>query len=365
LISADIHAQGGAIPFEHFMQLALYAPGLGYYSGGLEKFGAAGDFVTAPELTPLFGRALARQVQQWLAQLEQPVVLEYGAGSGRLAIDLLTQLEAEQALPSRYLIMELSADLRQRQQQALGAALPHLMGMVEWLDRLPSEPLQGVILANEVLDAMPVRSLRFDTDAVCEQIVRCVDDQLLADWRPCAVPDGLSPPLVAGLDAGHVAEVNPQLAPWLATNAALLAKGALLLIDYGHVASDYWHAARRAGGLRCHYQQRAHDDALFWPGLQDITAHVDFTAVASAASAAGLDLYGFTTQAQFLMGCGIETLLQELPLESPEWFAQTAALRQLVLPTAMGEIFKVMALGKGLTEVRPVGFRLHDSRARL
>jgi SAM-dependent MidA family methyltransferase len=352
LICSEIETRGGAIPFDRYMELALYAPGLGYYMAGQRKFGAEGDFVTAPELSPLFSRALARQVKQLLGECAEADVLEFGAGSGRLAVDLLRELQALDALPQRYLILELSPELRQRQQQLVAAEIPHLQQRVQWLQRLPLA-LRGTVIANEVLDAMPVQRLRAGVSgAIEEEFVVCDQGVLASAWRPASAKlQQQFEKLGVKLPAGVESELNLRLSAWIVALSGLLEKGALLLIDYGYSRSDYYHLQHGSGTLLCHYRQLAHGDPFYYPGIQDITAHVDFTAVAEAADEADLRVAGYTTQASFLLDCGIERLLQGGgAAQDAVWFQQTSELKRLLLPTQMGERFKVMALTRGIEE---------------
>lgn len=366
LICSEIESRGGAIPFDRYMELALYAPGLGYYMAGQRKFGAEGDFVTAPELSPLFSRALARQVRQLLGQCAEADVLEFGAGSGRLAVDLLRELEALDALPQRYLILELSPELRQRQQQLVAAEIPHLQQRVRWLQRLPLT-LRGAVIANEVCDAMPVQRFRTaDSGAVEEEVVVCEMGVLASAWRPApAELQQQLAKLALELPPGIESELNLRLAAWIKALSELLEKGALLLIDYGYSRSSYYHVQHGSGTLLCHYRQRAHSDPFYYPGIQDITSHVDFTAVAEAADEADLRVAGYTTQASFLLDCGIERLLQAGgATHDAVWFQQTMELKRLLLPTEMGERFKVMALTRGI-EGSLLGFATNNRLEQL
>jgi SAM-dependent MidA family methyltransferase len=342
-IAAEIDAADGWIPFSRYMDLVLHCPGLGYYGGGSRKFGADGDFITAPELTPLFGQALARQVDQIIAASAR-VVLEVGAGSGRLATDLLSSLTID-----RYLILELSGELRARQRQTLNEAVPELSARVEWLDRLP-ERFSGCVLANELLDAMPVHAVAWRPDGLMERGV--VQQAAGFGWaeKPAA------PVLVdaaAGLPA-HVpfkSEIGLIAAAWVAEWGRRLDSGALLLIDYGLPRQEYYHPGRDRGTLRCHYRHRSHDNPFWWPGLSDITAHVDFTAVAEVAHAKGLDVLGYTNQASFLINCGLGELLAKRLESNPTLAARASGATQILLSiNEMGELFKVIALGRGLTE---------------
>jgi len=369
LIRKEIEQAGGAIPFSRYMELCLYAPGLGYYSAGRQKFGPGGDFVTAPELSSLFGRCLACSCAAVLEALGGGDLLEFGAGSGRLAVDLLGELSEMNCLPGRYFILERSAELKQRQQETLQKHLPHLLDKVAWLDTLPDTGFRGVMLANEVLDAMSVERFRWNGSAV-----ECFDVTVAGnefEWRTRVASAGREQAVIEALAAecdmaaGFVSEVNLALQPWLQTVADVLESGLLLLIDYGYPRHEYYHAQRSAGTLMCHYQHRAHDDPLLWPGLQDITAHVDFTAVAEAAVAADLAVAGYTTQAWFLLDCGLDGFLQQAgPTDSVEYMRQAQRAKTLILPGEMGERFKCIGLTRDLEQAIP-GFRMQDMRARL
>jgi len=372
LIHHDIAIQGGWIPFSRFMELALYAPGLGYYSAGAHKFGEAGDFVTAPEISSLFGRTLARQVAEMMAQ-SVPYIIELGAGSGKLAVDLLGELEKLNSLPERYDILEVSADLRQRQNAFLQQHLPHLMSRVHWLDVLP-EKISGVVLANEVLDALPVHLVRWAQGNITERGVSsaAVSIPLSLELNAAGLPSvqkfvwhERAPQShmlhhfaqeVAQRVTGQIAATDTVLSEVSLTARGLvgslserLQQGVMLLIDYGFGAREYYHPQRVNGTLMCHYRHHAHDDPFFLPGLQDITAHVDFTAVAEAAIDRGLHLYGYTTQAHFLINCGITELLKTTsPDKVLEYLPLSTQLQKLTSPAEMGELFKVIALGKGI-----------------
>ncbi len=351
-LRAEIETAGGAIPFRRFMELALYAPGLGYYVAGASKFGAAGDFVTAPEISPLFGRLLAAPCAQVLERLGGGDLLEFGAGTGAMAVQVLSRLEELGRLPDHYFILEVSPELRQRQARTLEAQVPHLASRVEWLEGLPHD-FSGVMLANEVLDAMPVERFRKGDTGVERQWVAWEEKRLLAQWRDA---EGELAAALAAIEAevgelppGYRSELNPSLAPWLTAVAESLRQGLLLLIDYGYPRREYYHPQRHMGTLRCHFRHHAHDDPLLLPGLQDITAHVDFTAVAEGGRQAGLERLGYATQARFLLGCGLDRLLAESdPLQVADHLTLVQGVKQLVSPTGMGEQFKVMALGKGV-----------------
>lgn len=370
-IMQAIEVGGGIIGFDEYMDMALYQPGLGYYSAGAARFGAGGDFITAPLVSPLFSRSLARQCAECLRYLDAPVILELGAGSGDMAADILIELAELGCLPKRYLILELSAALQAQQRETLQRKAPELVERVEWLEQLPSQPIEGVLLANEVLDALPVQRFLWREGMVRELGVGQRDGRFV--WREREAPESLRAgvhDIMAGLDQpladGYVSEYSPQLQPWLAGLADALARGVMLFIDYGYQRSEYYHAQRGMGTLICHYRHRAHDDPLILPGLQDITAFVDFTAVAHAGEAAGLDLLGFTSQAQFLFGAGLLDLAQEATERagSREGLLLAQQIKTLTLPGEMGERFKVIAFGRGF-DAPLRGFSLSNQRFRL
>ena len=344
LINAEIGRNNGWISFARYMELALYAPGLGYYSAGSRKLGAAGDFVTAPELSPLFGRTLARQLAELLAQ-GVPDIIELGAGSGALAAVLLEELAALGRLPQRYRILEVSADLRERQQQRLRACVPQHVSRIEWLDHLP-ERIEAIVIANEVLDALPVHRIRWHSGNAEELGVATDGDGYAWATRPAAGAVAAAARQLS-LPDDYETEIN-LAAPALVTDLARrLDRGALLFIDYGFPAREFFHPQRNRGTLMCHYRHHAHADPFLWPGLQDITAHIDFSAIAQAGAA--LDLLGYVNQAQFLINCGITALLAETPASDVARYAPLAAqAQQLLSPAEMGELFKVIAFGRGI-----------------
>jgi SAM-dependent MidA family methyltransferase len=343
-IAGEISAGEGWISFARYMELALYAPGLGYYSAGAAKLGADGDFTTAPELGALFARTLARQLAQVLRDGVADIV-EFGAGSGRLARDLLMELAALDCLPQRYLILEPSADLRQRQQEFLRRELPQHVRRVAWLDALPAA-LNAAVIGNEVLDAMPVHMVTVGSAGIEECGVALRGGTFAWDARPAHgalrdIAHGL------GLPRGYTTEINLAARSFMRTLAATLERGVILLIDYGFPAREYYHPQRSAGTLMCHYRHHAHDDPFCLVGLQDITAHVDFSAVANAALESGLDALGYVNLAQFLISCGITEVLAATPAgDTAAYLPLAAQAQQLLSPAEMGELFKVIALGR-------------------
>lgn len=361
-IRTEIEAAGGAIDFARYMELCLYAPGLGYYDSGAVRFGEGGDFVTASELSPLFAQCLARQCAEVLERLGGGDLFEAGAGSGRLAVGLLSALERLGVLPRRYLILELSPVLRQRQAETLRRIAPHLAGRVQWCEALPEEDLRGVLLANELLDALPVARFRVRSRKIVRLAVGWADGGFVWRERPA---DEATVARVAplGLPDGYTSEIGFHVEAWVRTLAERLAAGVMLLIDYGFPRHEFYHPERRAGTLMCHYRHRAHGDPLILAGLQDITAHVDFTAVAAAGTEAGLVLNGYTSQAAFLLALGIHELAAAGP-DTRVRLEHAQQVKKLTLPHEMGELFKVIALGRGVPG-RLLGFTLLDRSGRL
>lgn len=363
---------GGWLAFDDYLRIVLYAPGLGYYSAGSVKFGRGGDFVTAPELSGLFGRCVARQCAQIL-QLTGGDVLELGAGTGALGVSVLGALHELEALPQHYYILEISAELRARQKQRCASLPPALAARVRWLDALPATPIAGVILANEVADALPFKRFMVTADAPLELGVALSSDGALieaeraADALLAAQIARLAASLPAPLPPGYRSELCPMLQPWIVALGASLSRGAALLIDYGLGRREYYHPQRAQGTLRCHFRHRAHDDALLYPGLQDITAWVDFTRVAEAAVDAQLEVGGYCTQAAFLLANGIESDLAASAAGASAAVEQArlaSEARTLLLPGEMGESFKVMALTRGIAA--PLrGFEHQDLRRSL
>lgn len=365
-----IAEQDGTIGFDQYMNACLYAPGLGYYSAGSRKFGRHGDFVTAPEISPLFAKCLANQWTQILAHLGESIILELGAGTGALACDLLLQLERQDALPSQYWILEVSADLRQRQQTLIAQTIPALCDRVQWLDTLPCEPFTGLILANEVLDAQPVKRFVKTNGDFQEMKVAWQDKQFI--WSQQSAQTDLLTALYeleqkhqTPLPEAYRSEINLNLKKWLSAITAALNNGVILFIDYGYTASEYYHPQRNDGTLLCHYRHHVHADPFLYPGLQDITTSVNFTAVAEVADSLGLDVCGYTTQAYFLFACGLENLLADMGRLDPK--TQVKAIQQvqiLTSPEEMGERFRVIALGKNFDQTM-TGFTIMDQRIRL
>jgi len=366
-----IAGQGGDISFADYMHHALYAPGLGYYAAGNVKFGAGGDFVTAPEISAVFGAVVARQCASILAELESPAILEFGAGSGKLAVDVMRALADLRALPTGgYRIIEVSPDLRERQERRIRRDLPGLADRVSWLGSLPAGNFSGVVLANEVLDALPVERFVRRSGRICQ--LRVAADGDAFRWHEAPAPEVLEAAVLAiesdlgePLPDGYVSDVCLAAPGWIRDVASCLSAGAILLFDYGVSRREYYAADRSGGWLRCHFRHRVHGDPLILPGIQDMTAWVDFSAVAAAAVDAGLELDGYTPQAHFLIGAGLDTHLRGLP-ESPigEQLRLSGEVKLLTLPGEMGENVKCMALSRGLSN-RPAAFANVDRAATL
>ena len=362
-IQSEIDRAGGRIAFARYMELALYAPGLGYYMAGARKLGAEGDFVTAPEISPLYGQTLARQVAQVL-DVSHPEVLEVGAGSGALAAELLAELEAEGALPERYLILELSPDLRSRSRDTLAARVPHLLERVAWLNQLPPS-FRGCIIGNEVLDAMPVHRIVRRRGESLEAFVHrgnggFIERDHQAGDELRAAADRLPLP-----DDDYRTEVQLVACGFIRSIASVLENGVALFVDYGFPRPEYYHPQRSRGTLMCHYRHHAHDDPFYLPGLQDITSHIDFSAVAEAGASGGLDLLGYASQAHFLINCGLTDLLARTPADDARAYLPLARqVDKLTSPAEMGELFKVIALGRGVPQPL-LGFTRGDRRETL
>lgn len=352
------------MPFSRFMELALFAPGLGYYSAGKTKFGEAGDFITAPEMGDAFAWCLARQCSRILKSLGGGDILEAGPGSGYLAAKLLVELEHLGQLPEQYFLLELSADLRQRQRETIELYAPHLLDRVRWLDILPTDKFRGVILANELLDVMPVTLFRITQKGIVERGVAVDGDEFA--WRDMPASPELTRRVEAlRLDSGYISEINFQAEAWIRTVSSHMETGVVLLIDYGFPAHEYYHPQRHMGTLMCHYHHRAHGNPLILVGLQDITAHIDFTAMATAAVDSGFGVLGYTAQAAFLMASGLEELMAKSdPDDARAHLELTNQIKKLTLPSEMGELYKAIALGKNI-DLALDGFRLQDRRGRL
>ncbi|MCG6876992.1 MAG: SAM-dependent methyltransferase [Betaproteobacteria bacterium] len=363
-VRREIAAAGGWISFARYMELALYAPGLGYYAAGARKLGPEGDFTTAPELTPLFGHCIAQQARQILS-LGFEDILEVGAGSGALAASLLEELDRLGAAPKRFLILELSADLRARSRDLLAAHVPHLMERIAWLNVLPPA-FAGLVIGNEVLDAMPVHVVRAADRGIEEGGVVASRGQRPFDWsfRPASGTLHAATERL-GLAPGYITEIGLAARAFVRSVSAILERGVMLFVDYGFPAREFYHPQRAQGTLMCHYQHRAHADPFWLPGLQDITAHVDFSAIAEAAVDEGLEVLGYTSQERFLVNCGItELMLRTPPEEAARYLPQAAAANKLLSPAEMGELFKAIALGRGVPEPL-IGFGSGDRRHTL
>jgi SAM-dependent MidA family methyltransferase len=365
VIREQLRQGGGWLSFERFMELALYAPGFGYYSAGSAKLGAGGDFVTAPEVSDLFSRCLARQCAQVL-ELTGGDILELGAGTARMAGAILTELATLGRLPDRYAILEVSADLRQRQQAHVAQLPQGLRERVVWLTQLPDAPFTGVMLANEVADALPCRRFLLSGGTVQElgagldPAGRLGDAAAPADAALLNECTRLFAELDTQLPEGYVSEVCLRANAWIASLGEVLGRGALLLFDYGLPRRHYYHPQRHTGTLRCHFRQQVHDDPYINVGLQDITAWVDFTRLAQAGLLAGLEVAGFATQAAFLLASGIEAMTAEAASDR-ERVRLAGEARRLLLPEEMGEAFKVLALTRGI-DTTLAAFALQDLR---
>jgi len=371
-IRDEMSRHKGVISFEHYMRMALYEPGLGYYTSAQDKLGEQGDFITAPEISPLFGRCLANFCQHTLTELEEGSILEFGAGSGRMAADILQELDARDALPVSYLILELSAELQERQHATLAACVPHLMDRVQWLSSLPEPGFVGIVLGNELLDAMPVHRFRVEEDGIKTQGVSWSDDKqqfviTYLDDCPAVIQSVEHIMQTSGspLAVGYESECSLAHGAWVKSVAAMMEQGQLLLIDYGYGRAEYYRPERHMGTLMCHFRHRAHDDPFQLVGLQDITAYVDFTTVVEKAVESGMQLQGYTTQCGFLLENGLESMMPDVDTVSQQaLMAFAQQVKTLTLPGEMGERFKVMALSKNMAVALP-GFTLQDQRRGL
>ncbi len=353
LIRAEIASNGGAIGFDRYFELCQYAPGLGYYSAGLHKFGAGGDFVTAPGLGDVFARCIAASLLPTLAKLPEACILEVGCGTGVMAADILQALEQKAALPARYFMLERSADLRARQHETLAQRVPHLLAQVQWLDEPPKHAWCGVVLGNEIVDALPCQ--RFEITAH-GPVALCVaaNDQGFKYVLGAPMPEivaYLGNELVTALPIGYRSELQPQLRPWLAGLTQSLRHGLVVLFDYGYPRREYYLPERTQGTLVCHYQQRMFDAPFWYPGLVDLSASVEFTALAQAGVECGLEFAGYLTQAEFLLHGGLPALLETLAhLTERERLAVSRQVRMLTLPGEMGDRIHVMAFARDLPE---------------
>jgi SAM-dependent MidA family methyltransferase len=353
MLREAIRADNGWLSFSDFMARALYAPGLGYYAAGARKFGQSGDFVTAPEISPLFGECIARSIAQTVRET-RGVVLELGPGSGQLAFDVLQALAQLNAVPERYLLLEVSADLRERQQQKLAALPADLAARCEWISELPQQ-LRGAVIANEVLDVVPVHLVTFGAGWIFERGVALRDDQFVWQDVPALPADVQA--MVSQVNAdcfghappeGYLTEFAPQVGALVRAVNDAIETGVALWIDYGFRRAEYYHPSRITGTLMCHYRHFAHSDPFRYPGLQDITAHVDFTDVAEAGIASGAELLGYCNQANFLLAAGItDAISRHDPRDAQRYLAITNQVQRLLSPAEMGEFFKVIAFGKG------------------
>lgn len=367
LIRAEIAAAGGWIPFSRFMELALYAPGLGYYSAGAVKVGSGpedgSDFTTAPELSPLFTRAVARSIAD-VIDAAGGTMLELGAGRGTFAADALRELEALDALPSQYAILEVSADLRERQRSTLTARVPHLLERVVWLDAWP-DIVDGVVFGNEVLDALPVDLVVRSAEGWADRGVVVYEQALAFGDRPVATRADAFLRMESHA-VGYVTERHGALEAFVATLVGRMSRrAAALFMDYGFPASEYFHPQRDGGTLMAHYRHRATSDVLDRIGLQDLTAHVDFSAIARVARTQGADVDGYTSQSAFLIASGIGTLVDASTGSSQAWARDARALQVLLTEAEMGELFKVIALSRAGTATAMRGFATRDRRRSL
>ena len=355
------------ISFSRYMELALYAPGLGYYSAGSQKLGRGGDFITAPETSSLFSKCLARQCAQVLAELDNKNIIEFGAGSGKMLVDILLELETINCLPDKYYIFDISAELKQRQQENIEKNIPHLAHLVSWLHELPENNFEGIILANEVLDAMPVEKFRIENNCPHDINVTLNENALeFIPGSPCSDNiKNIIDDMHIDLPPGYESEINLAAQSWVHSLGKILSKGIIIIIDYGYPQHEYYHPDRNSGSLMCFYQHHSHTNPLILTGLQDITSHVDFTAIATSATKSGLQVSGYTTQAFFLFGCGIESI--STTTDDDDAINQleiNTQIKKLTLPSEMGERFKAMALTKELN-IKLIGFSLSDQRAKL
>ena len=354
----------GPITFAEFMQISLYSPDFGYYTTKSNKIGKKGDFVTAPEVSSLFGYSLATQFKQILSLIENPVILEFGAGTGKLCVDILTELESTHSLPSFYYIIDVSGELKDKQKQFISEKIPHLLNRIKWISNLPQEPIQGAIIANEVLDAMPVERFVLNSSGLFEVYINVLDDELKEVMLPATnseLKSYVKEFIKHDID-NYMSEANLIMAHWLKEISQTIQKGAVFIIDYGFPAHEYYHPDRNGGTIMCHYQQKANPNPLINIGKQDITAHVNFTHVAEVAFANGFNIAGFTNQASFLLNSNILDFLKDL--KDKDLIIANQEIKTLLQPSEMGELLKVIALTKQL-DIDLIGFRLNDKRVSL
>ena len=367
IIKKEIKEAGGWIDFERYMLLALYSPGLGYYSGGAQKFGEQGDFITSPEVSPLFAQSLANPVSKLIEKIPRVNIIEFGAGSGKLAADLLLALQKKASLPEKYFIIELSAELQQRQRDTISQIAPNLLSRVQWLTKLPESRVNAIVVANEVLDAMPVKRFRIYNKKIEELGVEIKDQQLELSYREAdkGLAEKIDALEINSNECAYSSELNEHIKPWIRSISQCIEKGAVYLIDYGYPRSEYYSDERHMGSFLGYYRHRSIDAPLWFPGLQDLTAFVDFTDVAEAAIENDFDVDGFTSQGNFLLNSGLAEVVENTSTTSEIQRLQIAQqMKTLSLPGEMGERFKVIGLSKGLEENVP-GFELRDFRYRL
>ena len=364
-IRAEISVAAGWISFARYMELVLYAPGTGYYSNNIPKFGSTGDFVTAPEISSLFGRTIAQQVLQVFQYMDKGGnnILEFGAGTGKLALDLLLELERLGELPERYFILEVSAGLRRRQQELFARYLPHLISRIEWLEYLPTT-FEGLMIANEVLDAMPIHLVMWHDKTLFERGVTWSNGGFQWSDRLLVAGELFNTARKVGCQInasnGYISEINLAANAFIKSLADILQRGAVLLIDYGFGHKEYYHPQRDKGTLVCHYRHYVHDDPFYLPGLQDITSHINFSAITEVTKGGQLELLGYTTLANFLINCGITKILEQTPVEnSIDYLPLAGQLQRLVSPAEMGDLFKVIAFGRGIPQPM-IGFITGD-----
>ena len=349
-LAKKINTNEGWINFADFMQFILYEPGLGYYSSGTRKLGTGGDFTTAPEISNFFGACLADCMIKILHSCPEQMILEIGAGSGRLAFDILTRLDKQGFVPNQYYILELSADLKDRQQRLLAKLPNNLLEKVTWLDSLPENFITGIILGNEVLDAMPCRRFRIQDEEIYEIGISCTNQRLieqdkLADKIIKDSVHKIEKELNRKFANGFISEIRPDYKHWFTTLSSSLVYGAIIFIDYGCSRGEYYSADRSTGTLVCHYQNTAHYDPLFLPGVQDLSAWVDFSLVADVGLKHGFKVESYTSHRDFLLSAGILKLVDQISDQNKR-FKINQAVKQLLLPSQMGDTFKFMLLSK-------------------